>query len=513
MNTDGIFMRGSYLIKTVAICFFLIIMAMFSCNNSSTEPDPELEPGGSDYYYIPVIFPGDKNAALGKTYRPLIVNGIYTFVFPEGTKLTGLVPEIYIPDNDRYKGSVIYINDSIYEPDTAYDFSGNVQFIKIVAEDGKQIGNYRICIKTGDSYIDDKVYKFMNDFSIPEVSLSIMRGTEIVYSSGYGFADNETYTRCTSDHLFRVGNISMQFCTMCIMTLKEEGRLRLDDKVFGSDGILKGLYHDVTSYHDSITVRHLLSHSSGLSVPSFNSSYLYYENTSIPVPTDTLIQRTLMNRQQPYDDGNMVWNAGAGYDFSNIGFCILQRIVEVISGKDYESFLKEDVLSKMGIRDTHIGGDMSERRANECRYYSQNDVDVYSYPLRELAGAIGIITSTNQMMRILSFMDGDDTVPDIFSSETLQEMYTPFLYSGAGSYGKGYNKCGLGWSINNDMFNGSHYSDGGKMDGTAALWVGCTNSEMSGAIICNTRAYNSNYQGDIDDNMYLLLNSFLSYFE
>jgi CubicO group peptidase (beta-lactamase class C family) len=185
--------------------------------------------------------------------------------------------------------------------------------------------------------------------------------------------------------------------------------------------------------------------------------------------------------------------------------------VEVISGKDYESYLKEDVLSKMGITDTHIGGYQHERRANECVYYMQADGNGYANPLREIAGAAGIITSTNQMMRILTFMDGDDTVPDIFSYETLQEMYTPYHYSGTGSYGENYKRYGLGWRMNHSrLFPGSHYH-GGNIAGTATFWVGHTETGMSGAIVCNSRAYNSNSSGDIDDNMYLLLDAFFDY--
>ena len=457
-------------------------------------------------------FPSSLNAGLKGTSSATFANGFYYVTVPEGTDLKKLVPEIICSE-----GAAVYIDDAPYTPGTPHDFSGNVQTVKVVSEDGSRTGNYRICVKHGDPTLDEKIYRFMNDFSVPGVSISIMKGTEVVYSSGYGFAVVESDIRCTPDHLFRMASISKQFCTMCIMMLKEEGRLRLDDPVFGEKGILKGLYHDVTPYHESITVRNLLSHSSGickgLSDPCFTNSYRFYSGTSSPVPTDTLIQRTLMARQQPYDDNTMVWSPGMGYNYSNVGFCILHRIVEVVSGKDYESYLKEDVLAKMGITDTHIGGYLHERRPNECVFYMQGGTDGYANPLRELAGAAGIITSTNQMMRILTFMDGDDTVPDIFSYETLQEMYTPYQYAGSGTYGSNYKRYGLGWRMNHSrLFPGSHYH-GGNIAGTATLWVGHTETGMSGAFVCNSRAYNSNGNGDIDDNMYILLDAFLNYFE
>ena len=488
--------------------FIVLGVALFTLTAcGETEPEQQEEqPKSNKASMVRFTFPADKNPGIqGGNANGVNANGYYCISVTEGVDRSKLVPEITASE-----GAEVYIDGKPYTPGTAYDFSGNIQTVKIVSEDGSRTNNYSILVKHGIPYIDNKVYQFMDDFSVPGVSISIMKGTEIKYSSGFGFANAVAQTRTTPDHLFRMASISKQFCTMCIMTLKEEGRLSLDDQVFGDNGILKGLYTNINSFHESMTVRHLLSHSSGicngLGDPAFTNSYRFFDNGT-PVPSDTLIQRTINNRQSPYTSGSTTYYPGAAYSYSNMGFIVLHRIVEVISGKDYESFLKEDVLSKMGITDTHIGGYLDERRPNECIFYSQGGADGYKNPLRELAGAAGIITSTNQMMRILTFMDGDDTVPDIFSAETLAEMYTPFKYSAVA-----YNRYGLGWRMNHTrLFQGAHYH-GGNIAGTATIWVGNTNQHMSGAFVCNSRAYNSNTTGDIDDNMYVLLEEFLNYF-
>ena len=486
----------------------LLLLAVVACG----PVEPEGQEKSDAAAMLRFSFTSGDNPGLGSSVTATLVNGAYWITVPEGTDRSRLVPQIIASD-----GASVLLDGSPVTTGKAFDFSGEKQVVTVTSESGEKTREYGICVKTGDNYVDQKIYAFMNDFAVPGVSVSIMKGTEVVYSSGFGYAVVETQTRCTSDHLFRMASISKQFCTMCIMTLKEEGRLKLDDRVFGDHGILKGLYRHITPYHESITVRHLLSHSSGickgLSDPCFTNSYRFYEGTSTPVPTDTLIQRTLDDRQYAYSDNTMIWDPGMGYNYSNVGFCILHRIVEVISGKDYESFLKEDVLAKMGITDTHIGGYRDQRRPNECVFYMQGDSDGYANPLRELAGAAGIITSTNQMMRILTFMDGDDTVPDIFSEETLEEMYTPYAYAGPGSYGENYKRYGLGWRMNhNYLFKGSHYH-GGNIAGTATFWVGHTDRGMSGAIVCNSRAYNSNSTGDIDDNMYVILDALMQHFE
>ena len=473
-----------------------LTLAFAACGPIEPEPEPEQ----SNFATLRKFsFNSSDNPGMDTNASAVLVNNYYMITVPEGVSRASLVPTI-----EMSEGATAMIDGKPYTPGTAYDFSGNVQLVKVVSEYGDRKIDYSIVVKNGDAYVDNKVYSFMRDFNIPGVSISIMKGTEIKYSCGYGFAVKSGEVRTTPDHLFRMASISKQFCTMCIMMLKEEGRLRLDDHVFGESGILKGLYADLTPSYEAITIRHLLSHSSaictGLSDPAFTWSYRMYSNGQ-PVPTDTLIQRTISAHRDPFTPGSV-------YKYSNVGFCVLHRIVEVVSGKDYESYLKEDVLAKMGITDTHIGGYLYQRRDNECEYYMQEGTDGYSNPLRELAGAAGIITSTNQMMRVLTFMDGDDTVPDIFRQETLDEMYTPFQYSGTS-----YQRYGLGWRMNHSsLFPGAHYH-GGNIAGTATLWAGNTVQHMSGAFVCNSRAYNSNSTGDIDDNMYVLLNNFLNHFD
>lgn len=439
------------------------------------------------------------------------------FSVPEETPLTKLVPAITCSG-----GATVTINGQPYTNGTAYDFTNTVN-VTVTSESGTNNAVYTVKWEIGDNFIDRYFWKFLDKCKIPGISFSVMKGTKVVYSKGYGVADRNSGEKVTPDHLFRMASISKQFCAMCIMTLKEQGKLKLDDQVFGDKGILNGLYKNITAYHRGITVRHLLSHSSGICAglddPAFNNSYRCYDgNSSRPVPTDTLIQRTIDKRQNAYKSGSSTYSPGALYNYSNVGYCILHRIVEVVSGKDYETFLKEEVLSRMGITDTHIGGYQEERRPNECVYYSQGGGNGYANPLRNLAGAAGIITSTNQMMKILTYMDGDDTVPDIFTKETIAEMYTPFKYSASD-----YNAYGLGWRMNNaKRFFGSHMH-GGNLAGTATFWVGGATGDalhsykepMSGAIVCNSRSYDdsitwdtswgSSSGNDIDDSFYIVL--------
>lgn len=495
-----------------------ILIAVASSCGDPLDPDDNGGNNGkeetlsNDAKLSSISFVVGSNPALETNSISVIANGYYYLSVSDNMDLANLVPTF-----STSKNATVTINGVPYEQSKGYDFS-KLTTISVTSESGKTTKNYKVLVSHGNADVDTKIYEFMADFKVPGVSISIMRGSDIVYSRGYGFADVSKEVPTTADHLFRMASISKQFCTLCIMDLYEKGKLSLDDKVFGDKGILAGLFTNITTYHEGITVRHLLSHSSGICAglddPAFTSSYRYFGGSSSnPVPTDTLIQRTINARQYAYS----TYTPGARYNYSNVGFCILHRIVEVVSGKDYESYLKEDVLKRMGITDTHIGGYENERRSNECVFYSQDGTNGYANPLRNLAGAAGIITSTNQMMKILAQIDGDDDVPDAFQKSTLELMYTPYAYTG-----EEYPRYGLGWRMNhsNGRFVNSHYH-GGNIAGTATLWVGHATGDktgsfkkpMSGAFICNSRAYNSNSTGDIDDNIYVLMSQMLAKFD
>lgn len=463
------------------------------------------------------------NPGLDQMVIAYVHDNVLTFSIPEAVSPATLVPTI-----DASPKAKIYVNSAEYKSGDSYDFT-NATTIKIVSESGKVTKTFSAQWETGDNFMDSYIWKLMDECRIPGVSLSVMKGSEVVYSKGYGWAA-EGVLKTTPDCLFRMASISKQFCAMSIMRLKEQGKLKLDDKVFGDKGILKGKFH-TSPYHETITVRHLLSHSSGICAglddPAFESKYRFFNNDpKNPVPTDTLIQRTMNDRWTAHVSGSTSYAAGQRYNYSNVGYCILHRVVEVVSGKTYENFLREEVLAPMGVTDTWIGGYENERRKNECVVYSQGGGNGYNNPLRNIAGAAGIITSTNQMMNILTHIDGDSDVPDVFTEETLKDMYTPYQYQG-----ESRNTYGLGWRMNNSKrFFDSHFH-GGNMAGTATMWVGGATGDskgsydkkMSAAIVCNSRSYDDaigwdtswgySTPNDIDDSFYIILGEAMRHFK
>ena len=116
--------------------------------------------------------------------------------------------------------------------------------------------------------IDKEVQEFMKYWRIQGISLSVMRNDSLMFSKGYGWADKEKNEVMTPGHILRLASVSKLLPATGIMKLEEQGRLSLDDRVFGPDGILcdslwTALIRD-SLYYD-ITVDHLLRPTGGFS--------------------------------------------------------------------------------------------------------------------------------------------------------------------------------------------------------------------------------------------------------
>ncbi|MCQ2146965.1 MAG: beta-lactamase family protein [Bacteroidales bacterium] len=416
---------------------------------------------------------------------PNNVSGCLFITVPNHIDLKAVTPEF-----DISEGATVLIEKEEVIEGKQYDFS-NVVNITVISESNYRKSSYKVIAKNGDPYSDRLVYDFMNTYSIPGVAVAVMKGENIVYSSGYGFAIKETDKKVTPDHLFRVGSVSKQFTTLCIMKLVEDGLISIDDHVFGKDGILDAQFPGISGKKAAITIRNFLQHNSGFPTspdPMFTSSIR--DGKSI----DDLIRYVLKQ--------DLAYEPGSTYSYYNMGFGILGRVVEVVSGKPFEEFLKKEVLEPMGVTDTHIGKDRLGKRDNEVVYYMQEGVNGYGNPMDVIYAAGGIITSANQLMEILKHIDGNEGVQDTFKKETLDLMYN--------SPSSNYARYSLGWRIGHTLFPGGHYHSG-NLGGTAAFWVGGTDKGMSGCILCNSRSYISN--PDFDSAMYVLMHDLLDNFD
>ena len=482
-------------ISNLALCRFiplLFCLAFFVTSCSKPEHDEPKEEISNDCYLKSFSF-STENAGIPtaisgiissdwapdrKQVRPLILVTI-----PEGCNLASLIPTFSI-----HAKATLYVNDVEQKSGKTNANFSNLAIIKVVAESGAST-LYDIIVKNGDSYIDDLVYTLMRTFSLPGVSLSVSNGQRIIYNSAYGFADVEGRVKTTPNHLFRLASISKQFTTVCVMKLYEEGKIDLDRNVFGTGGYLDAEYPGVTGTKAAVTLRHFLQHNSGWRSDPLDPMF---DNPIRQLPLDGQIKYML-------NDCAQFNPPGTNYSYYNLGFAIAGLIIEKVSGKKFETYLKE-VLALADISDIHVGKDRAGKRPNECVVYSQSGTNGYSNNMDVIAAAGGIIASTEEMMKFIVRIDGKGS-DEILKKETIDVMYTR---------SPTYNYA-LGWRIGHRLFPGAHYHDG-NLSGTAAIWCGDTDAGISAAMLMNSRSYISTSEGSFGDSYYILLGKVVAYF-
>lgn len=338
--------------------------------------------------------------------------------------------------------------------------------------------------------IDQKVADFMKRWKIKGVSVAVTKDEELVYAKGFGYADTERKESVKPGHLFRIASVSKLITAAAVMKLYEEGSLDLDEFVFGPEGILDtATYNDYRdSRYEAIRVRHLLNHTAGWSRrngdPMFNTLYIARKmNVDPPATIDDIIRYSLSRK--------LTYYPGTRYSYSNIGYAILGKIIEIKSGVPYEDFVILNILKPAGIHDMHLGRSFRHQRyPNEVSYYSVNGtVMTPSYdgsgelvPLHyggnhiELLGAAGgWIASAPELAKLLSVLDGFDRQRDILKKETLEMMVDPDR-AGYGLFGwRGKDQAGTWWRT-------------GYLNGSTALLVRQHNG-VNWVVLMNSSTY------------------------
>jgi CubicO group peptidase (beta-lactamase class C family) len=223
---------------------------------------------------------------------------------------------------------------------------------------------------------------FLIENKVPGAALAVARNGAIVYSRAFGYADRAACEVATPASLFRIASLSKPVTAVAILQLIEKGMLGLDDKV--RDRMpLKPLLAPgakVDERWNSITVRHCLQHTGGWDRnKSYDPIVKAWEIAKAfgmqpPVKPEHVV-RYMMG--QPLD-----FDPGARYAYSNLGYLILGRILESLTGQAYESYVTERVFNPIGVTTAKLGRALLEDRAkNEVRYSdSRNGTGKCLYP-------------------------------------------------------------------------------------------------------------------------------------
>lgn len=236
--------------------------------------------------------------------------------------------------------------------------------------------------------------------------VAITRNEKLVYLQSFGTADESNGLKVSNRSLFRIASISKPITLMAISKLVSENKLKTSDFVFGTNGIL-GTQYGTPPYEpleESIRISHLINHTAGFTNVPFD---IMFDDGSLSHAD--LIGKVL-------DERSLTETPGDEYDYSNFGYCLLGRIIEEVTGKSYEQYVLDEILSAMDINDMKIGGNTSEDAfPGEVAYYS-SWASPYGMNVSRMDSHGGWIASAESLARLAVHTDTRGSFPDLLPS-------------------------------------------------------------------------------------------------
>jgi len=282
-------------------------------------------------------------------------------------------------------------------------------------------------------------------------SALVMRDGKILARHGYGFADKGGGKRIDDRSIFHWGSITKTLTAISIMQLRDRGLLTLDDKVTRWVPELREI-HDPYGMIDSITIRMLLSHSSGFQNPTWP-----WGNGEPWEPFEPTTWNQLV-AMMPYEQ--LLFKPGSKYSYSNPGFIYLARIIEKLTGDPWQSYVQKNILSPLGLDRSYFGGTPYYLAADRSHnYYVRRDsatgrdsvVDNgadfdpgitipnggWNAPLDDLATYLAFLTNSP------SGRLPKERYDVILKRSTLEEMWRPVVNTNGNGYGSENDWMGL----------------------------------------------------------------------
>lgn len=493
INHSGFFRIG--ILTSIAV-LFLFALSLSSCGgsggSSTVDPTPSTPTTTkssactlSNFQFLPTA-----NSSMTVSSSAVIkqIQGVNLVLItvPTGVAVTALRPTFTISTN-----AAMTINGTAAtSASSAFDFTSTATAV-VTAENGTNKTTYYILVRNGNVTIDSAVYNIMSTYNIPGISVAATKNEVLAYSAGYGFSDVSTMTRTTPNMLFRLASMSKQQTVLCIMTLVEEGKLSLDDYLFApagangtgsKEGILYSAYSGTHAKGvDQMKIRHFLSHTSGWQYATTGDADPIFTGDS------RFYGKSLTDRVT-YMVTNIAttYTPGAYYSYYNLDFCVLGQVIEKLTGKDYETYLRS-VVAKAGVADMWVAKTAkANKRSNEVTYYSQTSGnDGYSNDMEVIKACGGVIASAPDLMQILCCEDYGTVVPDILKSSSLDQIYS--IVSATNNYNYGF-----GWHIGHSAFSTWASYHGGDLSGTATVWVRGNNG-IHAVLLCNSRSNDSGF--------------------
>jgi CubicO group peptidase (beta-lactamase class C family) len=296
--------------------------------------------------------------------------------------------------------------------------------------------------------VADSIRRYIREGAFPSAAVAVAKDGKIVYQQGFGWADRERRMPADEHTMYSLASISKPMTATGLMMLVQEQKVDLDAPINRYLGSAK--LTSLTGDAEKATVRHVMSHMSGLPL---HYEFFYEDEDHAERAMDSAIARYAILVNPP----------GEVYQYSNLGYGILDEVIARVSGTSYPAFMRERVFLPLDLTRTsvHIAPGLEPYVAQ--RYWPDGKrIPFYDF---DHDGGSAIWSSAHDLVRFGMF-HADMGLPDqreILSDATRALMQQPLSPASGNSLG-----YGLGWAVGSDHGK-RRVSHGGGMPGVSTV--------------------------------------------
>lgn len=287
----------------------------------------------------------------------------------------------------------------------------------------------------------------------------IAKDGDVVFSEGYGLADEANKVPNTRETVFDTGSLSKQFTAAAILHLEEQGLLQLTDT-------LPQFFEHVPAEKANIAVHQLLTHTSGL------TPYVY-ESDFEKMSREEAVQAAL--------DSELELDPGEKYMYSDTGYGLLAAIVEIVSGQAFTEYLHQNLFEPAGMDSTGFYNEQKWADLTVAHGYN-NDKDLGSAgsrpgPYWGLLGFGGVLSTVGDLHCWHLALEENS----MLSAESTEKLFTP--YTDEDNNGESY--YGYGWVIMDDPDFGQIIWHDGATDSQNAIFIHAVDHDLFVIVLTN----------------------------
>ena len=328
------------------------------------------------------------------------------------------------------------------------------------------------------------IFQRMTASGIVGLSIATIRGGEVNYQRGFGFRDFEKGSSATPETIFCIGSVTKSFTALAVMQLCEAGKLSLDDPVE------KWLDFKERPMGEKVLVKHLLSHTSGLSALGYAEATLAAVTDKPDIWLPIADADDLLIFMRGAEDWALA-KPGERHAYLNEGYILLGAIIEKASGMSYSEYLDEKVLTPLHMYRSSFEEEDVEGDEDLAVPYITNSAGgktATRYPYGQMISDGGLMSSASDMANYLRMLLGRGAFEGnrLASEESIETMCSPAIKMLEEPVnGVDYRYYGYGLRIKDNFLGHRLVQHSGSVFGSSAYMNFIPDAGVGVAILAN----------------------------